>query len=275
MISEEDANDGSASKYFPKIVLCVPGPWSTKKELVRLGRLVSKVDESIDLEFRDEHDERMTKAFEISHPRAEPSLDKKDFAKIEGHRSVVYLSSDNFGRTRAARVAHHMMHAARALLDAGGIAVKCESSGIALSAKRHRALTKEADEGFAALKGSEAQKARARLTFFDAMIRAYVFSPLGAEDGSLHTCGMHLLGHPDVSVEGPSSDAVATHELMRIFSLYLLAECDFDGVADGHTFRTTANEPRYRCKRVPCTGYEEDDLFWNRFGLLRLSRILH
>jgi hypothetical protein len=60
-------------------------------------------------------------------------------------------------------------------------------------------------------------------------------------------------------------------ELFRPFALYLLAECAEGTFGSGHTFSVSKGAPRYRVTWEPCTGYEEDDFFFNPFGRWRFT----
>ena len=78
----------------------------------------------------------MEGAFKASADRIRPSLTDDDYLAIRKHLCTAYVLSGNYGRDDAAEQAQRMMYAAQVLLDAGGIAVKCESSGIAHSKAR-------------------------------------------------------------------------------------------------------------------------------------------
>jgi hypothetical protein len=104
--------------------------------------------------------------------------------------------------------------------------------------------------------------------------------PIGTAGGDSCTCGMHLLGAPDLIVSDQvlkqtararQSTASAAAELFQIFGLYLLSECPIGRFASGHTFCVAADAPRYRVVWEPCTGYGEDDFFFNPFGRWRFE----
>src|SRR5205085_2789306 len=83
----------------------------------------------------------------------------------------------------ASATARQFLGLATQLLHAGGIAVKCESSGMAHAAPRWQKFDANAD--------------RDAFNFFTALYLAYVFSPI-SNGPDLYTCGMHLLGAPDL-----------------------------------------------------------------------------
>jgi hypothetical protein len=252
MVTHADHDDGSDSPYYPRIILCIPGPWEVRELLERRllergfaleeKRLrVGDTNETFEAEFRGP-DPRMKAAFQASACRLRPSLTPADFHLIEAHRSVLYVLSDSFGRTTAAAAAARMLEVGRVLLDAGGIAVKCESSGISHSADRWR---------------------RPDLPLFEAFVRL----PITDED-DLYSVGMHLLGLPDaiVAVKDCDNDIRVGARVIEEF-LRSLRSGESVGQA---TFKAEGREERYLAMPEPCTGYEPDDFFWNRWGRLRL-----
>jgi hypothetical protein len=227
MIKHEDHDDGSDSPFYPRIILCVPGPWENREALD--ARLREGVLDGFEAEFQGP-EPRMKAAFQASACRLRPSLTPADFRAIEAHRSVIYVLSDHFGRTTAAAAAARMIEIGRALIDAGGIAVKCDSSGIAHSADRWRTVE----------------------PLFDAFVRL----PIINETDELYSVGMHLLGLPDGIVELKDFDG-DIRAGTRVLEAYLRSQAAVEGF-------TAAGEP--------CTGYEPDEFFWNRWGRIRLRR---
>src|SRR5262249_51313766 len=92
-------------------------------------------------------------------------------------------------------------------------------------------------------------------------------------DEDYYTCGMHLLGKPDLIVSVDLLEAIDAANLFSVFALYLLAECREGEFASGHTFSASKDAPRYRVLWEPCTGYDEDDFFFNPFGRWRFTSI--
>lgn len=264
MIVHEDHNDGSESAYYPRIVLCVPGTWADAAELAdRLGAgafrwadsKLRSADgaEAFDAEFRGP-DLRMKPAFQASACRIRPSMTAADYAAVQGHRSVLYVLSDNYGRSTAAGAASRMIEVGRALIDAGGIAVKCDSSGIAHSAARWRDLAARLGEAWAPL--------------FD----AYVRLPIIDDNQDLYSCGMHLLGRSDAQVtlaEFPGEDLRAAH---RVLEGFLRGLRDAAPDEPERTFKLEGLEERFLAVKEACSRYAEDDFFWNRWGSFRIRR---
>ncbi len=138
--------------------------------------------------------------------------------------------------------------------------MKCESSGIAHGAARWRALTMQANDP-----GDPGGR-------WAGLFDAFVLYPIqSAHD--FYTCGMHLLGKPDLIAASELVPAAGAAELFRVFALYLLADCPDGGFASGHTFSPSETAPGFRVAWEPCTGYAEDDFFFNPFGRWRFAAL--
>ena len=267
----------SRLSYLPKIVLCIPGNWPSQE-----GVKPFLENSKVEFEFRD-HDARMASAFRSCLPHWRSSLTDADSKAIDSHSSVLYILSGNFPARDAARCSHHLMQVGQQLLEIGGIGIKCDSSGNAHSAKHWSELTHEANAGFRRATdtaSTEENKARGRMTFWQGLFDAYVALPI-SDDRNLYSCGLHLLGIPDLIVSNDvlsntfpgtlNEQALEACNLFAAFALYLLAECPEDSFQPGNTFRTTATSPRFRVSKEPCTGYEEDDFFFNPYGRWRFE----
>ena len=244
---------------LPKIVLCVVGG----KNLSDKAPSVLE-PAGIEHEWSDQ-DPRMLSAFQASSLRCDPSLQPEDLAGVASHSKVLYVLSNNFTASEAPGVSRAFLRTGARLLEAGGVAMKCESAGIAHGRLRWLELARQV----------ETQDS------WSSLIRAFVQYPIVSGD-DFYSCGMHLLGRPDLIVsetllrklhgakEDPAWKAV---DLFRVFANYLLAECAEGGFASGHTFSLSANGPRYRVLWETCTGYEEDDFFFNCFGRWRFADV--
>jgi hypothetical protein len=135
---------------------------------------------------------------------------------VARHRSVAYVVGPPSSRENAVVIARQMLRFGRALLEAGGLAIKCESSGIGHSKNGWRRLTKS-------MEGSSDEDS------LPTLYSMFVAAPIGV-DGELHTCGMHLLGRPDAvaTVDDVSEGAY----LLESFLLYLLQESEAHPLAD-------------------------------------------
>jgi hypothetical protein len=263
MITHDDRDGGS--EYYPRIVLCLPGPWEGREDLesrlragpfrLEEGRLRSADGrDSFEAEYRG-FDPRMKSAFQVSACRVRPSLTPADFRLIEGHRSVLYVLSDAYGRSTAASAAARMIEVGRALTDAGAFAVKCESSGIAHSAARWRELGE-------------------RLPAWAAIFDAFVRLPILSETEEIYSCGMHLLGAPEgiLPLAGfGEGNLMAAYQLLERFLRMTERDAASPKVRVEMTFKEEG-AGRFLSALEPCTFYAPDDFMWNRWGCYRLQR---
>lgn len=250
--------------YLPKVVLCLPGPADFRDRCATILK-----DAKVEYEFRP-HDERMAGAFRATALRVDPSLSEEDLERIIRHATVLYVLSENFPSRGGTEACHKFLRLGRQLLEAGGLAVKCESSGIAHSRARWIELAEQA--------GSRRDDSHGA-ALWSALLRAYVQLPIRSRP-DLYSCGMHLLGKPDLIVNeatvvgatgSQTGDGREAADLFGVFAMYLLSECPEGAFGSGHTFSIGPASPRYRVTWEPCIGYDEDDLFFNPFGRWRFS----
>jgi hypothetical protein len=246
--------------YLPMIVLCIPGDADFP---ARCAPILNAAN--VQHEFRP-RDPRLRRAFQASSI-AWPCFTPEEFQRIDDHATVLYILSPNFTPADAPKTARTFLSLGRQLLDAGGLAIKCESSGIAHSHDRWSKL----DDATRLTPGDD----------WNALFLAYVVHPVGT-DQELYTCGLHLLGLPDLvaatsvltnATKPNESTTAAAVRLFRTFALYLLAECPIGQFASGHTFSPDRTAPRHRLLWEPCTTYAEDSLFHNPFGRWRFTTI--
>lgn len=252
-----------------RLVLCVPGPWADDTALTVL------LGEAVDWE-RTGRDERLPEAFRASMDRMGGAWPSDPGHDVEGHAAVVYLLSPEYTAEQAAGQARNLLQAGTLLLSAGGLGMKCDSAGIAHPPSRWQALNEAADLAYDKATGDDVdadEQEGARQAFWTALFRSFVRMPI--HDGEvLFTCGMHLLGLPDVEVPLASLDgddvSAAVHALAG-FALYLASEAPRGSVGDGEGFRAGPGAPRYVLSSRPCSRYDEGDLFYNPWGVWRLA----
>lgn len=157
----------------PRIVLCALGGWSDWLTVDETVARVAGGGYARDAEYSVlEPDDRMRRAFDASMDRVEPSLTDEDWRAIDEHRAVAYVLSPPIdGGTDVAAM---MLRLGAALLDAGAVALKCESSGIAHGTARWRSLAADVESGDTDTAGV-------------ALYHAWVRRPLGGENGMLYT----------------------------------------------------------------------------------------
>lgn len=248
------------SEVSPRHVLCVLASGLGLADIERVaagfGGFV------LDREFSEaEPDSRMTEAFEASMAAA--SFDDADWAAVESHDTVGYVLSAPMMRELAADTSRRLLAATAALLGSGATAAKNESSGIAHGRDRWLALAERAadakDEDLA-----------------DALITAWVKRPIF--DGQvLYSCGMHLLGAPEVEIE-VDEEQLTAEELpdlvahLDTLAIYLLTDPRAKEIEDGAGFRMTEDGPRWLLRTGTCDRYDDDDLFFNPYGYVRLTQ---
>lgn len=236
---------------LPRGVIGVPGPWEGHDAVVAAiarasngyiaaGQTLMHVESSRCFTLEDyDFEPRMRDAFVCA---AGGRLSEAELDEIAQHKRTLYVSGD-VGSVETAR---QLMLAADALLDCGGLAVKVESSGVAHTRKLWPLLCRETN-----------------LTSLVPALVAFVGEP-----GCYYSCGMHHFGHRDVIVR----DDLSTEEagkLLEGFCGYQLVE--EPEMLDSDTFSLDEDTPRYRLEKVPCTEFEEDDLFHNAYGMWELT----
>jgi len=235
-----------------RIIIGVPGPWPTRSDIVtsiaqRSGGFIfaglvlmdTATKQGCTLEVYD-HDPNLHDAFRIA---GGGRITGADLEAIALHRHTLYCLSTGV----SLEVARQMLSVGVGLLDAGGLAVKVESSGVAHSASRWRELA-------------------ASEHLFD-VYTAFV-TLIGGKD-CFYSCGMHAFGLPDAAVPR-DLNAQSAAQLLNVFNNYLLAERP--SLADGHTFSVAADAPRFRLRKTVCDTYEPQHAFHNPNGMWRFTR---
>lgn len=236
-----------------QLVLCIPGPWQDRSELLQriiegtkgeylcAGRLLMHVATRNVFELEHEAaDGRMAEAFAAAGPHWR---DSAEMAHIGAHRSVVYL----LGHGGSQQNVEALMLAAQALLDAGGLGVKVESSGLAHSPQAWRRMCAE----FALF----------------SPYKAFVVVVGGRSEA--YSCGMHTFGMHDVQVADDDGDEAV--QVARTFSWYLYTE--HPTIEDGQTFACERDAPVYLVSAGEGVDYGPDSLFTNPYGTWQLRRL--
>ncbi|GII05159.1 hypothetical protein [Planobispora takensis] len=274
---------------LPRHVLCVLGsgldPRTVEEVVGEAGGPGFIVDREA---FRRVHDPRMPRSFEAC--LMNDSFEESDEEAVRTHDSVVYVLSPPMPQHIAFNprrsviigeehgyklpggawnevldVSRRTLAVAGALLRSGATAVKNESSGLTHGRDRWLFL---ADGAAGATDWMELA-----VVLFEAWVKRPISSA-----NLLRSCGMHLLGAPDVELEvdwpdprRPSGrqvdDAV---ELMDNLALYLLTEDRAMTIVDGEGFRLSPDGPRWVLRRHPCHD-DEESFFHNPYGYWRLT----
>jgi hypothetical protein len=236
----------------PRHVLCALG---TGLDLDALETLAQEAGFELDREYSEtDHDARMPRAFDASLARA--SFTQADWDAVEDHDSVAYLVSRPVFPFVAIDVARWTLELTATLLRSGVTAVKNESNG----------LTHGRDRWLELAEGAGAED-KSVLPLYLALVKRPI-----ADDGLYYSCGMHLLGQPDVEIAWDGEpDPAELARLIDGMALYTLTEERAEQMREGEGFRLSEDEPRWIISREPCDRYEEDDIFFNPYGFWRLT----
>ncbi len=232
-----------------KSVLCIPGPWKDHTAFAAAvadtGRYLCAGGMLIDLQSKsafnyrfEDADKRMVQAFRA----AGPQLTEQILKTIGRHRSVLYLISFELNLPGA----NALMRAAAAVLDAGGLAIKVESAGLAHTAAQWQEFC-----------GAKLEQS---------VHQAFVVYVSGV---TTYSCGMHNLGLFDAAVStsntAQASDAV---ELLRNFNWYQITEAP--QLEAGQSFATQESGPIYHLA-LAASRFTPIDPFYNAFGTWQLT----
>lgn len=193
-------------------------------------------------------DDRMVEAFSISDNTIRPTLSEVDKLSISEHQNVAYVLSPPLDIPEAMGESKKALSFVQNCFQIGARAVKCESSGLTHGKERWADLASNLDD--------------------PSQFWTWVRRPL-IDKGIIYSCGMHLLGHPDVEIVGESVDA--SLELIDLFAMYIFVDRPGDRLKEGGTFSLSSESPRFRISKVACVRYEEDGFFYNPSGYWRLS----
>ena len=163
-------------------------------------------------------------------------------ADIDDHATVAYLIAPGGSR----EAADAMMRAGAALIDAGGLGVKVDSTGIAHAPAYWIDMCEQLDQVTAH--------------------RALVVYVAGND---VYSCGMHNFGLPEAITSADNKTEAA--DMLRFFTRYLLENAP--KLADGHTFSVSEGKQVYRVEQAPAIDYGPGSLFNNPYGAWRLSPV--
>ncbi|MER7015569.1 hypothetical protein ABT324_29395 [Saccharopolyspora sp. NPDC000359] len=246
--------DDQQSSVQPLHVLCVLGSGMDLDGVEAAVRAVGGPFFWLDRdESSTEHDPRMPKAFEAC--LAELTFTDADWEAVAEHDSVAYVLAQG-GQDDAVHISERMLAVTAELFDRwGATAVKSESSALAHSRDAWLALAADADAP-------------------QSLRQAWVKRPI-LDDDVLFTCGMHLLGAPDVELQADGLTDMNRQgewvELIDGLTGYLHTEARAAHIRDGEGFRLAEDAQRWILNQQPCDRYPDDDIFFNPYGYWRLT----
>ena len=245
----------------PRHVLCVLGRWDSFDAVSTIVTGAGAPGFELDRQFSLlRPDTRMVNSFQASYDRVQPTMNDDDWGAIRSHSAVAYVLSPPARRDLAVAISARALLLTAALLQNGGVAAKADSCGIA----HGRAHWLELSTRYAQSHTEHNQRA----TLYFSWVRRPI---LDDQTGSFYSCGMHLLGKPDIEIES-SLDVHTAVKWIDLLGLYLVADQPKQSVADGEGFRLYDSGPRRVMRFEPCKRFDEDDFFFNPYGQIRLER---
>ena len=232
-------------------ILCIPGYWDdtveilhkTNGKLMVVGGVLMDIKNQRHYEIElCEFDSRMRESFKVAGMVT--GVSNEFLNQIETHTSVIYI----IGETGSFEGAKYISQVASALLNAGGIGVKVESTGKAFEKDKWLFFSEEGEDA--------------------SMYELFVLDSLMMKDGTTYSCGMHNIGLKDTIISNLEFEEA--QKLVRIFNYYQVI--DKPVIANNQTFRTDINSPFYRIKEDFNQPYKVDSLFANPYGMWRLTR---
>lgn len=243
------------SSVLPRHVLCFLGKTSNQAPLkLAVSRAIRdfapgfSVDEEYSLA---EPDERMPRSFAVNRDRVVPhAWSAADERAVARHQSVLYVLGPPMKQQDTVKVSMAALQLVGRLIDAGAVAVKGESAGVAHGIERWKVLIRQGAE---ALQSGDlvAQRRIGRL--------AFAKRPL-SDRGYLESVGFHLVGLPEVYVPDSLGSELQVVALM-------------DAVADEMAQRGVSEAIQQRRGTLTfASTYEDDDFKFNPYGIVRLPR---
>ncbi|WP_212935484.1 DUF4261 domain-containing protein [Bacillus hominis] len=234
-----------------KIVIGIPGLWKDRTELIQEAASKS----SYMLAGNSMHHKEKEIGFEIDIYEQDPSLGEAFFyasgerfdgellRKLEEHTYTVYVIVKVEDIERLQEVIDVGME----LLNAGGLALKIETAGVAYSKDEWKELAEDKE-------------------IFPMYSRLVTL--VGDKEDGYYSCGMQAFNLPDVVLDGGIDPEVAV-DLLNDFNLHNIFEKP--NLKDGDTISFTEDSPMYRLAHYIDDRYEQEDPFYNPCGVWKLE----
>lgn len=259
--------------YLPKIVMCLLADLNSRGQLEQM-----LIDAKVEYNF-EERDTRMESAFLNVESCSRPSLKRDDLLVIGNHSLVLYIASNGYPKVSAFRASAWFLLFGCKLLEAGAVAMKCESSGIAHSKGRWLSIAEVCRRNFS--KAPDKQFDAAVVGLYNGLFEAFVQYPIASKT-DYWSCGMHLLGHPDViisidlvnqSLSRSDSALTDVAYLFNAFCFYILGGSVDTHFESGGTFHADSEFPSFKVTWEACDGYAPDDIHFNPYGRWRFASV--
>ncbi|TFV80031.1 hypothetical protein E4K64_05165 [Bradyrhizobium frederickii] len=245
-----------SSSVKPRHVLCFLGK---NEGLLQPPKAVATTIADFDFEIDRAHsqgkpDPNMARSFGVCWDRVYPKAwSATDEAAVANHKAVLYVRSPPIDQQKSAAYSAAALLIVDEMLEAGAIAAKGESAGVAHGLARWRSLADQARKGSRTSQGLKMTPAVTK-----ACRLAFAKRPL-AGDRYYETVGYHLVGLPEVYVatsRGSDRDAVKLMDELAD----AMAERGIDATLRDRKL-TLSHEQ----------DYAEGDLKFNPYGVVRID----
>nr|WP_271510858.1 hypothetical protein [Bradyrhizobium sp. CCBAU 11357] len=244
------------SSVKPRHVLCFLGK---NESLLHPPKAVAETIAEFGFEIdrtysRAKPDPRMERSFGVCWDRVFPKAwSASDEAAVANHKSVLYLRSPPMAQQKTAAYSAAALQIVDEMFDAGAVAAKGESAGVAHGLARWRSLMDQARKGSITSQGLRMTPAVTK-----ACRLAFAKRPL-AGDRYYETVGYHLVGLPEVYVaKSPGNE----------WSAVMLMEEIANAMAE-HGIDATLRDRKLALSREQ--DYAEDDFKFNPYGIVRVE----
>ncbi|BAU54417.1 hypothetical protein [Mucilaginibacter gotjawali] len=239
-------------------VLCIPGIW---KDVEDIANTVFSVNEGTYMVVGDllihpqaaqfykfeikEQDENMAESFERLGKTT--GITTVGLSKIRNHNYVIYIT----GKTGSFNEAHQIALAGAAILKAGGLGIRIDTTG----------------------KAFEQQKwLKYLINFVEAdLFEMFVTNSFIDERNIVFSRGMHNLGLKDILVCGEELQKAV--DLINVFGYYQVF--DKPVIHQNEFFQPGLQSARYLITEEINQFYSDNKLFNNPFGMWKLRRFAH
>jgi hypothetical protein len=240
----------------PRHVLCFLGADNDLSRLIGAAEAVAQgFGFTVDREFsRAAADPQMQRSFGVCWDRVAPNAwTAADEEAVIHHQSVLYLVGPAMDQSKTVAYAAAALRIVEEMIDAGAVAVKGESAGVAHGIARWQQLAADCKASANTSQGLSLTAAMGRICRL-----AFTRRPL-ASGRDFESVGFHLVGLPEVYV---SKDLGGEWDAVRVM----------DEVANDMAQRgiDAALEPR-KLTVSHASRYAEDDFKFNPFGIVHVA----
>jgi hypothetical protein len=242
-------------KTKPKTVLCIPGNWENRTEIVAAisennsnefifaGMIMLNLKTKAGFEFEIcERDEGMKESF--TYAGMVNRISEEFLDRIDKHSYVIYLSAE----TGDVESAKSIAEAGNAILKSGGIGIKVETTGKAFTNEHWGELLNNFEDSN--------------------LYQMFVIDSISDGKGMTYSCGMHNLGLKDSIVY--NEDFQLSVKLISIFGYYQLIEKP--EIKNNQIFSTDPEAPIFVISEEKNQPNSGDELFENPYGMWKLER---